>query len=156
MTTRAGGLLVLDEPTVFLPRTDRDRLFDVVRRSVAHGASVLFVSHDLDEALSVTDRITVLRDGRVAGTVVSAETEKDQLVEMIIGRRLEAFEASHRAHTVADTGHVSVERVWGGSIEDVSFAMDEGEVLGLTGLVGSGFEEIPYLMFGAEPAKRGA
>ena len=59
-----GGLLILDEPTVFLPRTDRDRLFDVVRRSVAHGASVLFVSHDLDEALSVTDRITVLRDGQ--------------------------------------------------------------------------------------------
>ena len=90
-----GGLLILDEPTVFLPRADRERLFDVIRASVAHGASVLFVSHDLDEALAVTDRITVLRDGRVAGTVVSAETEKDSLVEMIIGKRLEAFEAVH-------------------------------------------------------------
>ena len=150
-----GGLLILDEPTVFLPRTDRDRLFDVVRRSVAHGASVLFVSHDLDEALSVTDRITVLRDGRVAGTVVSAETEKDQLIEMIIGRRLEAFEASHRAHATAAGGHVTVDAVRGGTIENVSFTMDEGEVLGLTGLVGSGFEEIPYLLFGAEPARDG-
>ena len=150
-----GGLLILDEPTVFLPRTDRDRLFDVVRKSVALGASVLFVSHDLDEALSVTDRITVLRDGRVAGTVVSAETEKDQLVEMIIGRRLEAFEASHRAHTVTDASHVMVDGVSGGIIENVSFTMPEGEVLGLTGLVGSGFEEILYLLFGAEPAKKG-
>jgi ribose transport system ATP-binding protein len=150
-----GGLLILDEPTVFLPRTDRDRLFDVVRKSVAQGASVLFVSHDLDEALSVTDRITVLRDGRVAGTVVSVETEKDQLVEMIIGRRLEAFEASHRAHAIAEEGHVAVDGVSGGIIEDVSFAMKEGEVLGLTGLVGSGFEEVLYLLFGAEPAKKG-
>ena len=150
-----GGLLILDEPTVFLPRTDRDRLFDVVRKSVAQGASVLFVSHDLDEALSVTDRITVLRDGRVAGTVVSAETQKDQLVEMIIGRRLEAFEASHRAHAIADEGHVAVDGISGGIIENVSFTMKEGEVLGLTGLVGSGFEEILYLLFGAEPAKKG-
>ena len=150
-----GGLLVLDEPTVFLPRTDRDRLFEVVRRSVAQGASVLFVSHDLDEALAVTDRITVLRDGRVAGTVISAETEKDQLVEMIIGKRLEAFEAAHKAHSVARSGHVTVDQLRGGSIDDVSFALEEGEVLGLTGLVGSGFEEIPYLLFGAEPAAGG-
>ena len=113
------------------------------------------MSHDLDEALSVTDRITVLRDGRVAGTVVSAETEKDQLVEMIIGRRLEAFEASHRAHATAAGGHMTVDSVRGGTIENVSFTMDEGEVLGLTGLVGSGFEEIPYLLFGAEPARDG-
>ena len=70
-----------------------------MRESVASGASVLFVSHDLDEVLAVTDRITVLRDGRVAGTVVTAETEKDQLVEMIIGRRLEAFAGVHSANT---------------------------------------------------------
>ena len=150
-----GGLLILDEPTVFLPRDNRDRLFDVVRKSVAQGASVLFVSHDLDEALSVTDRITVLRDGRVAGTVESAATKKDQLIEMIIGRRLEAFEASHREHTAGEASHVSVEGVTGGTIKDVSFALEAGEVVGLTGLVGSGFEELPYQMFGATPALSG-
>ena len=150
-----GGLLVLDEPTVFLPRENRENLFEVIRRSVTHGSSVLFVSHDLDEALAVTDRITVLRDGRVEGTVSSAETNKDQLVEMIIGKRLEAFEASHRAHTIADQGHLSVDGVSGGTIKNVSFAMKEGEVLGLTGLVGSGFEEILYQMFGATRAQSG-
>ncbi len=150
-----SGLLVLDEPTVFLPRTERDRLFEVVRRSVEHGASVLFVSHDLDEALSVTDRVTVLRDGRVEGTVVSAETQKEQLVELIIGRRLEAFEAADHAHAAAGGKHVTIEGLNGGMIKDVSFHMEEGEVLGLTGLVGSGFEQIPYLLFGAEPAKSG-
>jgi ribose transport system ATP-binding protein len=150
-----GGLLILDEPTVFLPRENRDRLFDVVRRSVAQGASVLFVSHDLDEALAVTDRITVLRDGRVAGTVVSADTEKGGLIEMIIGKRLEAFEATHREHTVGEGSYVSVDGVTGGTIKNVSFTLDEGEVLGLTGLVGSGFEELPYQMFGATPAVSG-
>jgi ribose transport system ATP-binding protein len=151
-----GGLLILDEPTVFLPKTDRDRLFDVVRRSVALGASVLFVSHDLDEALAVTDRVTVLRDGRVEGTVVSADTEKDQLVELIIGKRLEAFQASHRPHSAEeDGGHVTVDDVTGGTVKHVSFSLEEGEVLGITGLVGSGFEEIPYLLFGAQPAKAG-
>jgi ribose transport system ATP-binding protein len=150
-----GGLLVLDEPTVFLPRENRDRLFDVIRKSVAHGSSVLFVSHDLDEALAVTDRITVLRDGRVAGTVESAATKKDQLVEMIIGKRLEAFEAAHREHTVGERSYVSVDDVTGSTIKDVSFALHEGEVLGLTGLVGSGFEEILYQMFGAAPAQSG-
>jgi ribose transport system ATP-binding protein len=150
-----GGLLVLDEPTVFLPRADRERLFDVIRGSVAHGASVLFVSHDLDEALTVTDRITVLRDGRVAGTVVSAETEKDRLVELIIGKRLEAFEALHGSRAHADGGHVTVTDVTGETIEHVSFTMAVGEVLGLTGLAGSGFEELPYLLFGAAAAKEG-
>ena len=150
-----GGLLVLDEPTVFLPRENRDRLFDVIRRSVTHGSSVLFVSHDLDEALSVTDRITVMRDGRVAGTVDSAVTNKDQLVEMIIGKRLEAFESTHREHTVGERSYVSVDGVTGGTIKDVSFALNEGEVLGLTGLVGSGFEELLYQMFGATPAQSG-
>ena len=150
-----GGLLVLDEPTVFLPRENRDRLFDVVRRGVGHGSSVLFVSHDLDEALAVTDRVTVMRDGHIAGTVVSKETRKDQLVELIIGKRLEAFEAVHREHTLSKAKHVTVDHVTGGTIKDVSFSMEEGEVLGLTGLVGSGFEELPYQMFGASPPVAG-
>jgi ribose transport system ATP-binding protein len=151
-----GGLLILDEPTVFLPKADRDRLFDVVRRSVGLGASVLFVSHDLDEALAVTDRVTVLRDGRVEGTVISADTDKDGLVELIIGKRLEAFAASHKPHALAEEGgHVTVAGATGVTAKRVSFSLQEGEILGLTGLLGSGFEEIPYLMFGALPAKQG-
>ena len=152
-----GGLLVLDEPTVFLPRTDRDRLFEVVRRSVAHGASVLFVSHDLDEALSVTDRIDrPSRRARGRARSSARRPRRTQLVELIIGRRLEAFEASHQAHSARGGEHVTVD---GPERRDRSrtcpSTMDEGEVLGLTGLVGSGFEEIPYLLFGAEPAKSG-
>ena len=86
------GLLILDEPTVFLPQEGTERLFQIVRDIVKSGdASVLFVSHDLDEVLQVTDRVTVLRDGSLQGTVDTKTTSEAQLVEMIIGRRFESL-----------------------------------------------------------------
>ena len=84
-------MLVLDEPTVFLPREGIERLFSLVRDAAAAGASILFVSHDLDEVREITDRVTVLRDGSLVGTVVTAETSETQFVEMIIGRTLAAM-----------------------------------------------------------------
>jgi ribose transport system ATP-binding protein len=87
------GLLVLDEPTPFLPRHDVDKLFALVRSIVAQGASVIFVSHDVDEVLEITDRATVLRDGMVAGTLITAQSSKQDFIEMIIGRRLEPLPA---------------------------------------------------------------
>jgi ribose transport system ATP-binding protein len=85
---RRSGLLVLDEPTPFLARTDVERLFVLARRIKAQGASVLFVSHDLDEVLNLTDRVTVIRDGMNVGTLVSEEVTKSDLVEQIIGHSL--------------------------------------------------------------------
>ena len=90
------GLLVLDEPTVFLPREGVERLFAITRSIVEEHASVLFVGHDLDEVREITDIVTVLRDGRVHGTVKTAEASEAEIVEMIIGRRLAQLEL-HRA-----------------------------------------------------------
>lgn len=148
------GILVLDEPTVFLPRSEVDHLFGLVREIAASGGSVLFVSHDLAEIGDITDRVTVLRDGRVVGTAVTSETDEARLVEMIIGRRLSVFTSAHRDHT----GEAPVVRVTGLSgpgVEDASLGIREGEVLGLTGLAGSGFESVPYLLAGAWPATGG-
>jgi ribose transport system ATP-binding protein len=154
----ASGLLVLDEPTVFLPRDEVDHLFALVKEVVAQGASVLFVSHDIDEVRRITDRVTVLRDGRLAGTAVTADLDEDQVVEMIIGRKLERL--SHRvdATTQSQVGEVaaSVSGATGGSIHDVSFEVRAGEVLGLTGLLGSGFEEVLYFLFGARSPDAGS
>jgi ribose transport system ATP-binding protein len=152
---RAGdGLLVLDEPTVFLPRAGRERLFALIREVATSGASVLFVSHYLDEVREVTDRVTVLRDGQVVGTAVTATLGEADLVEMIVGRKLAALEPAGRA--AADRAlFAAVEDVEGNLADGASLTVHEGEVLGLTGLAGSGFEEIPYLLFGAESAKRG-
>jgi ribose transport system ATP-binding protein len=149
----AYGLLVLDEPTVFLPTSDRDQLFSIVREIAATRASVLFVSHNLDEVLEITDRVTVLRDGEVRGTIDTAEASNAVLVEMIIGRALPA-DSIAREQTEAGK-EISVEGLTGGYARDVSLKFRAAEVVGLTGLLGSGFEEIPYCVFGARSAVAG-
>jgi ribose transport system ATP-binding protein len=147
------GLLVLDEPTVFLPASDRDDLFAIVREIAATRASVLFVSHDLDEILEITDRVTVLRDGVVRGTVDTARATDEVLVEMIIGRPLQALPIERRQTEVGTA--VSITGLTGRYAQDVSLTVHKGEVVGLTGLMGSGFEEIPYYVFGARSPAAG-
>ena len=148
------GVLILDEPTVFLPKDRTERLFALVRQIAASGASVIFVSHDLDEVREITDRVTVLRDGRVQGTLVTKGTSESDLVELIVGRRLDRFEASHHDLT-GKTVEVSVEGLNGPTVTDLSLAIHRGEIVGLTGLIGSGFEEVPYLLFGTGQAMSG-
>lgn len=155
--TAAGTLLVLDEPTVFLPQHEVVVLFDFVRGIARQGSSVLFVSHDLDEARQITDRITVLRDGRVAGTVVTSETTKPELVRLIIGHELLAMESSASADAAVEERPAAM-RVRGletSTVHDVSFDLHQGEVLGLTGLVGSGYEDVIYALYGASTAAAG-
>jgi len=152
---RGHGLIVLDEPTVFLPREGIERLFSLLRGAAAGGAAILFVSHDLDEVREITDRVTVLRDGRLVGTVVTADATETQFVEMIIGRQLAAMaEVEHHDRSTKSVG-VTVEGLTGASVRGVSFVLHEGEIVGLTGLLGSGFEEVPYLLYGARPAAAG-
>jgi ribose transport system ATP-binding protein len=144
----ARGLLILDEPTVFLPKTGADRLFELVREIVNTGASVLFVSHDLDEVAEITDRVTVFRDGQNVGTIVTKDANPGEIVELIIGRKLTALEA--QGHDVSDKEiKASVRGLKGGGLETLDLDLHAGEVLGVTGLAGSGFEQIPYLLFGA-------
>jgi ribose transport system ATP-binding protein len=151
----AGGLLVLDEPTAFLPGAEAERLFALVRSIAEAGTSVVFVSHDLDEARRITDRVTVLRDGRTVGTVVSAETATEEFVAMILGGKPPAA-APARDATRAAERFVSVGGLRGEVLDDLSFGVGRGEVLGATGLAGSGFEELPYLLFGARRAAAGS
>ena len=153
-THEGRGILILDEPTVFLPREDVHQLFGLVRDLASGGASVIFVSHDLDEVHEITDRVTVLRDGRVVGTRVTAEAGEGDLVEMIIGRRLAQFSAEHRDLTGREPLAI-VRGLAGRGIDGIDFDLHAGEVLGLTGLVGSGFEDVPYLLFGAGGARAG-
>jgi ribose transport system ATP-binding protein len=143
-----NGLLILDEPTPFLPRRDVDQLFQLVRGVVKTGASVIFVSHDVDEVLEITDRATVLRDGRVAGRLITARASKQDFIETIVGRKLETPQLPAAARAAASR-QVQVYGLAGGSILSLDFSAGEGEVVGLTGLIGSGYDEIPYLLYGA-------
>lgn len=152
----AGKLLVLDEPTAFLPRHEADELFAMVRNLAVAGASVLFVSHDLDEVRRLTDAVTVLRDGHVVGTAATATTTETQLVEMIVGRELTAGPVAELLdRPAAGSAATSIRDLTGGTLRDVSLDVHAGEILGVTGLLGSGFEELPYLLFGAVEADEG-
>jgi ribose transport system ATP-binding protein len=150
----APRLLVLDEPTAFLPQPERERLVALVRGIVARGASVLLVTHDLGEAKAIGDRITILRDGRNVGTVGGAVVEVADLLEMVVGHRLEPLEDA-RARPAAGPAEISITDLTGEVVDRVSIHVRRGEVVGLTGLAGSGFEEVPYLIFGARAARAG-
>jgi ribose transport system ATP-binding protein len=147
-------VLVLDEPTAFLPRAGVELLFDLVRAIAGDGAGVLFVTHDLEEVLELTDRATVLFNGRVAGTVNTAETNAHQLVELIVGRRLELLEPQPTPHA-GGTVAIRVDGASGKLLREASFDIREGEIVGVAGLVGAGFEEIPYIVFGAAASAGG-
>ena len=149
-----GTILVLDEPTAFLPRGGVELLFALMRNLASGGAGILFVSHDLEEVLEVTDRATVLFNGRVAGTVATRETGEDQLVELIVGRRLELLTPQPHTRPKANVS-VSATGISGGLLREASFEIHEGEVLGVAGLAGAGFEDLPYLIFGATDGARG-
>lgn len=148
--SKKRGLLVLDEPTVFLPRAEVDTLFGLVREIANEGMSVIFVSHDLDEVIELTDSFTVLRDGVNCGSRNTADVKKEEIIEMILGKKLKKYLGHESgANHVAKNQAMMVNDLNGDIINNVSFIIYEGEILGLTGLVGSGFEEVSYLLFGA-------
>jgi ribose transport system ATP-binding protein len=150
-----ASLLVLDEPTVFLPRSDRSTLFSLARMHTAAGGSVLFVSHDLEECLEVTDRISVLRDGRLQGHLTSAGASRADIIQLMVGHELEAVSHRGAAQSATRPAVFAVDSIAGATATDVSFSISAGEVVGITGLLGSGFEEVPYLAAGTFRDARG-
>lgn len=147
------SIVVLDEPTAALPGADVDRLFDAVRRLKKRGISVIFVSHHLEEVFEIADRVTVLRDGQVVGCRKTSELTMDSLIELIVGRKVVAESA---ARTVADNApRFSVDALEGPGIAGLSFNVRPGEVVGVTGLTGSGRDTLVGLLSGAVPRSAG-
>lgn len=149
-----NGILILDEPTPFLPREGVERLFALVRQVASHGDSVIFISHDIDEVREITDRATILRDGMVSGSLVTRDASHDDFVEGIIGRRI--TRTTTTAHDRASTEiRATISNVSEPGLEVPEIHIAKGEILGLSGLIGSGYERIPYLVFGAEKVTSG-
>lgn len=152
------GILILDEATATLPLAARRQLRAVVGEVVALGHGVLFVSHFPDEVLDWAEYVTVLRDGRVVADRSTSGMSEDELVELIIGRRLEALQASYGGLPTVEDGTaavLSVSGVDGNEVTDLSFDVMPGEVLGITGLVGSGYDEACRLLGGAAEVHAG-
>ena len=147
----SARLIVLDEPTVFLPRDDVGRVFAMIRDLVERGIGVLFVSHRMDEVRDHTDRVTVLRDGRNVGTVETDLVSDDELVHMIVGdhtaRRARAAEEL-AAKTEGDL-FLRLSNLSTRTLRAIDLTVGAGEILGITGLAGAGYEEALYAAFGA-------
>src|ERR1035437_3458124 len=150
---RFRGLLVLDEVTVFLPRAEIDQVFNLMKAVASDGASILFVSHHLDQIRSVTDRVSVLRDGQLHGPFETNAVSDKDMIKMIIGRDVPGQRPYK--YKGSDATHVAVKNLQSGSVRSASFDVGKGEVLGITGLVGSGFEDILGGMFGSRPCSGG-
>ena len=146
-------ILILDEPTATLTPSEAEHLFGIMRDLKAHGVTMVFISHHLEEIFEICDRITVLRDGNYVGTTDVQDTDVDKLVEWMVGRRLEqAFppkpEAQKNPRKVLEARNVQLSE--GAPIN--SFTLHEGEILGFAGLVGSGRSELARAVIGADPA----
>lgn len=143
------GVLVLDEPTPFLPQAGVAQLFDLIRRCVATGASVIFVSHDVDEVRQITDRASILRNGQLIDTVDSTYVSHEGFVSKIIGRDLEEYTGAKNS-TIGGVVKLHASNVCKGSIGPLNFQIGAGEILGVTGLIGSGFDSVPAMLYGSQ------
>jgi ABC-type sugar transport system ATPase subunit len=147
-------VLIMDEPTTSLSGREVDALFETVRRLKARGLAVVFVSHWLEEVFAISDRVTVLRDGRLVGSRPAVELSHDDVIRMMVGRDV------HEVTTQSVTPGPVVLKVENltrvGDIDDVSFDVRAGEIVTLAGLVGAGRSEVVGAVFGAEYYDSGA
>ncbi len=149
----SSGILVLDEPTAALPKTEVTLLLDSLQRFAAAGQSILFVTHRLDEVSSVADRVTVLRDGRVAATLDAFD--RNTLATLIAGREMRST-MTRRPTSVASVPKLEVRDLVVGPIKGVSFTANQGEVLGIAGTLGSGRSTLLKALFGLRRVESGA
>jgi len=147
-------ILILDEPSAVLSQEELDRLFSLVRLLKQEGTLILYISHRLDEVFEIADRITVLKDGQLVGTVQPREADQNQLIRMMVGRSLGEIFPARRPPREAPALEVrNLGRA--GSFSEVSFTLRQGEVLGMSGLVGSGRTQVARCIFGADPFEVG-
>lgn len=150
------AILLMDEPTSSLPEEQADELIQLIRSLRDSGRSVVITTHRIPEALAVADRIVVLRDGRKVAEFVTTDTTvtRESVVNAMVGRELTGLFPAKR--TTSGREVLTVQGISGGIVDDVSFSVGAGEILGLGGLVGAGRTELARLIFGCDRSTAGA
>ncbi len=147
-------ILIMDEPTAALTESDVARLFGIVRKLKSRGVGIVYISHRLDELFEIADRVTVLRDGAYVGSRAMAETSAAELVQMMVGRRIETL-FPKTAVAIGAPVLEARDLVRRPMTRNVSLTVRAGEIVGLAGLVGSGRSELAQVLFGITPAEHG-
>ena len=147
-------IIVMDEPSAALTSHEVGRLFEIIRELKSHSIGIIYISHRLDEVFAITDRVTVLRDGRNVGERPIKQITRNEMIELMVGRELKDEFPARSVTLGAARLEVSGLRR-GRAVRDVSFAVRRGEILALTGLVGAGRTETVRLIFGADAREAG-
>ena len=154
--SREVRIIVFDEPTAVLSTQDAERLHRIIADLRAHGVGIVYISHRLDEVFRISDRMTVMKDGLVAGTISAAEATMDGVIRLMVGRPLAAMFPDKGQRSIG-AEKLAVRNLHAGRmVRDVSFSVRAGEIVGLGGLVGSGRTEVARLIFGADRLQSGS
>ncbi len=152
--TKQPKIILLDEPTSALSDTERDRLFDIIRRLQKRGVGIVYISHRLEEVPLIGQRVTVLRDGCVVGTLPIEKTDEDILINMMVGRKLtEQYTKSKikKGNILLKVEDLTVSK----KIKGLSFELHRGEILGIFGIMGAGQTTMARAIFGLLPKTTG-
>ncbi len=156
---RAARVLIMDEPTSALSQSETAALFEVLDGLKKRGIAIIYISHRLGEVFQIADRISVLRDGQLVGTMAVGETSRAEVIKMMVGRELSSFRASHpvpRPTEVLRVENLTLEAEAPGHppvLTGISLTVHEGEILGVAGLLGSGRTELLECLFGLHPLR---
>ncbi len=144
-------ILVMDEPTSSISDREVEQLFEIMRNLAAQGVGIIYISHKMSELGEVCDRVTVLRDGTYVGTRVVAETTRDELIALMVGRELDQYYTRDHVkdtEVVLKCEHIDDGKKHHKRVNDVSFEVRKGEIVGFAGLVGAGRSETMQCVFG--------
>jgi ABC-type sugar transport system ATPase subunit len=151
--SRNAKILIMDEPSASLTEDEVEMMLKLIFRLKENGVTVLYISHRLDEVFRISDRISVLRDGIFITTLETGKTNREELIQYMVGRNLEESFPVRKS----SPGEIALEirNFSGNGVQDISFSVRKGEILGIGGLVGAGRTELAQLIFGAVPVEKG-
>jgi len=156
-TSLNAKIVIMDEPTSALSKAEANKLFEVANRLRSEGVSIIYITHRIEEVFEITDRITVMRDGLYIATLETASTQRNQLINLMVGREFQ--ERERGASSSAQEELLRVEEInlklppfsKKSNLSNISFTLGKGEVLGIAGLMGSGRSELLECLFGLHP-----
>ena len=145
--SRNARILIMDEPSAPLSASEVETMFKIITKLKISGVTVIYISHRIEELFRISDRVTVMRDGRYVDTLITKTTNRKELINLEVGRELKEY-YPQRSVALSDIV-LEVKHLSGNGNEDISFTLRKGEILGVAGLVGSGRTEMANVIFGA-------
>ncbi|MFT3987856.1 sugar ABC transporter ATP-binding protein [Aestuariivirga sp.] len=149
-------VIIFDEPTTSLTTRETDRLFDIINRLRSQGIAIIYISHILNDVMRLCDDIVVLRDGHVVGSALKSEMTIERMISLMVGRNIDQLFPPRADNLVRDEAVLEVSGIsQPGIVKDITFSLQAGEVLGISGLMGAGRSELARILFGIDPFSAG-